>query len=101
APGAGRASPAFPRGTAARVGTVGPQRLAVPCLLVGGESTDTSETAIQTRLLQRANEQLADDEALVCDRGFPLRQLQTVGIQRYVVRAPVNFTARRAALPAY
>src|SRR4029450_12591700 len=41
------------------------------------------------------------DEALVCDRGFPLRQLQAAGIQRYVVRAPVHFTARRAALPAY
>jgi hypothetical protein len=98
---AGKALPAIPLGLAARVGTVGTQRLAVPCLLVRGESTDTSETAIQTRLLQRANEQLADDEALVCDRGFPLRQLQTVGIQRSVVRAPVNFTARRAALPAY
>ena len=98
---AGKAFPDIPLGIAARVGTVGTQRLAVPCLLVRGESTDTSETALQTRLLQRANEQLADDEALVCDRGFPLRQLQTVGIQRYVVRAPVNFTARRAALPAY
>ena len=98
---AGKALPAIPLGLAARVGTVGTQRLAVPCLLVRGESTDTSETALQTRLLQRANEPLADDEALVCDRGFPLRQRQTVGIQRYVVRAPVNFTARRAALPAY
>src|SRR4030095_15639271 len=95
---AGKALPAIPLGIAARVGTVGTQRLAVPCLLVRGESTDTSEPALQTRLLQRANEQLADDAALVCDRGFPLRQLQTVGIQRYVVRAPVNFTARRAAL---
>jgi hypothetical protein len=26
--------------------------------------------------------------------------LQAAGIQRYVVRAPINFTARRAALPA-
>src|SRR4029434_3631799 len=95
---AGKALPAIPLGIAARVGTVGTQRLAVPCLLVRGEPTDTTQTRIQTRLLQRANEQLADDEALVCDRGFPLRQLQTVGIQRYVVRAPVNFTARRAAL---
>jgi hypothetical protein len=68
---AGKALPAIPLGIAARVGTVGTQRLAVPCLLVRGESTDTSETALQTRLLQRANEQLADDEALVCDRGFP------------------------------
>jgi hypothetical protein len=96
---AGKALPAIPLGIAARVGTVGTQRLAVPCLLVRGEPTETSETALQLRLLQRANAQLAADEALVCDRGFALRQLQTVGIQRYVVRAPVNFTARRAALP--
>ncbi len=98
---AGKALPAIPLGIAARVGTVGTQRLAVPCLLVRGEPTETSATDFPTRLLQRAHAPLADDEALVCDRGFPLRQLQTVGIQRYVVRAPVNFTARRAALPAY
>jgi hypothetical protein len=98
---AGKALPAIPLGIAARVGTVGTQRLAVPCLLVRGETTDTSEADLQTRLLQRVKEQLAADEALVCDRGFPLRQLQALGIQRYVVRAPVNFTARRVALPAY
>jgi len=98
---AGKALPAIPLGIAARVGTVGTQRLAVPCLLVRSEPTDTRETDLQTRLLQRAHEQLADDEALVCDRGFPLRQLHAAGIQRDVVRAPVNFTARRAALPAY
>ena len=93
--------PALPLGIAARVGTVGTQRLAVPCLLVRSEATDTSEVDLQCRLLQRANAQLAVDEALVCDRGFPLRQLQEAGVQRYVVRAPGNFTARRATLPAY
>src|ERR687887_1620776 len=98
---AGRALPAIPLGIAARVGTVGTQRLAVPCLLVRGEATDTSEADLQFRLLQRANEQLAVDEALVCDRGFPLRQLYEAGVQRYGVRAPVNVTARRATLPAY
>ena len=98
---AGKAFPAMPLGLAARVGTVGTQRLAVPCLLVRGEPTETRETDLQMRLLQQANEQLADDEALVCDRGFPLRQLQAAGMQRYVVRTPVNFTARRATLPAY
>src|SRR3989442_3049073 len=41
---AGKALPAIPLGIAARVGTVGTQRLAVPCLLVRGEPTDTSET---------------------------------------------------------
>jgi hypothetical protein len=98
---AGKALPAIPLGIVARVGTVGTQRLAVPCLLVRGEATDTSEADLQFRLLQRANEQREADEALVCDRGFPLRQLQEAGLQRYVVRAPVNFTARRATLPAY
>ena len=98
---AGKALPAIPLGIAARIGTVGTQRLAVPCLLVRSEATDTSEVDLQFRLLQHANAQLAVDEALVCDRGFPLRQLQEAGVQRYVVRAPVNFTARRATLPAY
>src|SRR5262245_8933180 len=97
---AGKALPALPLGIAARVGTVGTQRLAVPCLLVRSEPTDTSEADLQMRLRQRATAQLAPDEALVCDRGLPLRQLQAAGIQRDVVRAPVNFPARRAALPA-
>src|SRR5215468_627653 len=98
---AGKALPAIPLGIAARVGTVGTQRLAVPCLLIRGEPTETSETALQLRLLQQTNAQLATDEALVGDRGFPLRQLQAAGSQRYVVRAPVNCTARRATLPTY
>jgi hypothetical protein len=98
---AGKALPAIPLGIAARIGTVGPQRLAVPCLLVRSEATDPSEVDLQFRLLQHANAQLAVDEARVCDRGFPLRQLQEAGVQRYVVRAPVNFTARRATLPPY
>ena len=97
---AGQAIPAMPLGIAARVGTVGTQRLAIPCLLVRSEPTATSATDLQTRLLQRVNAQLADDAALVCERGCPLRQLQAAGIPRYVVRAPVNFTARRAARPA-
>src|SRR5215216_6493111 len=69
---AGKALPAIPLGIAARVGTVGTQRLAVPCLLIRGEPTNTSETALQLGLLQRTTAQLAADEALVCDRGFPL-----------------------------
>src|SRR5262245_41641986 len=90
---AGKALPAIPLGIAARVGTVGTQRLALPCLRVRGEPTETSETALPTRLRQRVNEPRAADEALVCARGFPLRQLQAAGMHRYVVRAPVNFTA--------
>src|SRR5919197_2293504 len=48
---AGKALPAIPVGIAARVGSVGAQRLAVPCLLVRSEETDVSEATLQTRLL--------------------------------------------------
>jgi hypothetical protein len=98
---AGKALPAIPVGIAARVGTVGTQRLAVPYLLVRPETPDPREADLQRRLLQQVNEQLAEDEAVVCDRGFPLRQIQAAGIQRSVVRGPVNFTARRAVLAPY
>ena len=98
---AGKALPAIPVGIAARVGSVGAQRLAVPCLVVRSEGTDASEAPLQTRLLQKVQAKLADDEAIVCDRGFPLAQLQAAGIPRYVSRGPINFTARRAVLPAY
>ena len=88
-------------GLAARVGSVGAQRLAVPCLLGRSEGTDAREPTLQTRLLHKVQEKLADDEALVCDRGLPLRQSQAAGILRYVARGPINFPARRAVLPAY
>src|SRR5215831_15609153 len=73
---AGKALPAIPLGIAARVGSVDTQRLAVPYLLVRSEGTEASEVTWQTRLLQKVQEKLADDEAGVCDRGFPLMQIQ-------------------------
>jgi len=98
---AGKALPAIPFGIAARVGSVGPQRLGIPCLFVRGEPTDQSEDDLQVRLLKQASDLLAEDEAIVCDRGFPLAQLQAAGVKRYVGRGPVNFTARRGCLPDY
>jgi hypothetical protein len=79
---------------------VGAQRLAVPCLLVRSEGTEASAATLQTRLLQKGQAKLADDEAIVCDRGVPLMQSQAAGIPRYVSRGPINCTARRAVLPA-
>ena len=98
---AGKALPAIPVGIAARIGAVGAQRLAVPCLLVRSEGTEASEAPLHTRLLHKVQAKLADDEAVVCDRGFPLMQIPAAGISRYVSRGPINFTARRAVLPAY
>lgn len=98
---AGKALAAIPVGIAAGVGSVGQQRLALPRLLVRAEPTAPSAAALQARLLQQTQEGLAPDEAVVTDRGFPLAQIQAAGLTRYVARGPVNFTARRAALPPY
>jgi hypothetical protein len=87
---AGKALPAIPVDIVARVGSVGAQRLAVPCLLVRSEGTEASAATLQTRLLQKVQAKLADDEAIVCDRGFPLMQIQAAGIPRYVSRGPIN-----------
>jgi hypothetical protein len=98
---AGKALPAIPLGITARVGSVGTQRLAIPCLLVRAEADEPGEPALQRRLLQQTQARLAADEVLVTDRGFPLAQIHAAGITRYVSRGPTNFTARRAALPTY
>lgn len=98
---AGKALPAIPLGLTARVGSVGSQRLAIPCLLVRTAAEEPGEPALQRRLLQQTQALLAADEVLVTDRGFPLAQIHAAGITRYVSRGPTNFTARRATLPAY
>ena len=86
---AGKALPAIPLGIAARVGTVGTQRLAVPCLLVRGEPTDTSETDLQTRLLQRANERLA-----------ATKRWSAIGDSPSASSRPPGFNAMSSALPS-
>ncbi len=100
-PAAGKALPAISLGVLVRVGSVDQQRLPVPSAFVRAESDDQSEADLQLRLLQQASALLAPDEALVRDRGFPLTQVQAAEIARFVVRAPKNFTARRAFLPQY
>lgn len=98
---AGQAKPAIPVGIAARVGVVGEQRFALPCLLLRPDPADPSEAALQRRLLTETGRQLAENELLVCDAGFPVSQLLAAGVPRFLVRGAKNFTARRAYLPTY
>ena len=63
---------AIPVGIAARIGSVGTQRLALPCLLVRTTADEPGEAALQRELLHQTQALLATDEALVTDRGFPL-----------------------------
>jgi hypothetical protein len=98
---AGKALPAIPVGIVARVGTVGEQRFALPCLLLRPDPADPSETVLQRRLLEAISPQLAPNEVLVCDAGFPISYLLEAGVPRFLVRGAKNFTARRAYLPEY
>jgi hypothetical protein len=98
---AGKALPAIPVGIGARVGRVGEQRFALPCLLLRSDPADPSEAALQRRLLEAIGPQLAPNEVLVCDAGFPVSYLLEAGVPRFLVRGAKNFTARRAYLPEY
>jgi hypothetical protein len=98
---AGKALPAIPVGLVARVGSIGTQRLGVPLAFVRAEAADPSTTAHERALLGAAVRAAADRDALVCDAGFEIRQLQEAGATRYVVRAAKNVTGRRAGLADY
>ncbi|MDP9372077.1 MAG: hypothetical protein M3Q65_06425 [Chloroflexota bacterium] len=96
-----RALPAIPLGLVAGVGSVGPQRLALPRAFVRADPADPAPRAHERRLIREAVRQCAADEALVLDGGFGVALLQEEGAARYVVRAAKNATFRRAAPPPY
>jgi hypothetical protein len=98
---AGKALPAIPVGIVARVGSVGTQRLGLPLAFVRAAMADPSTAAHERALVRAAVQAMADADALVCDAGFEIRQLQEAGATRYVVRAAKNVTGRRAALAEY
>ena len=91
--------PAIPIGLVARVGRVGTQRLGVPLVLVRADTADPRPAAHERALLKAAVPAAADDDALVLDAGFAIRQRREAGATSYVVRAAKNVTARRAVLP--
>jgi hypothetical protein len=98
---ADRALPAVVLGVVGSVGSVQGQRLALPRLLLRPEAGDTTDAALERRLVQRIAPLLEKDEALVVDAGFALCELLACGISGFVARQAKNFTARRNGLPAY
>lgn len=98
---AGKARPAIPVGSVARVGSVGSQRLGLPLAWVRADAAEPSP-AVHHRALVRAAVAVADaGDALVVDGGFGVRLLQEAGAPAFVARVAKNCTARRAQLPAY
>jgi hypothetical protein len=98
---AGRALPAIPLGLVARVGSVGPQRLAVPLAFVRADARDPRTGTHERLLVREAVRRCAADEVLVLDAGFGVALLQEEGAARYVVRAAKNATFRRATPRPY
>lgn len=100
-PPAGKALPAVVLAIIARVGSVNGQRVAIVTDLVRADPDNPSETSLRTRVLLQTAQTLGEDEMPVLDAGFKIRELQAANLPRYLVRLPVNFTARRHVLPPY
>lgn len=98
---AAKALPAVVFGMVGRVGRVGQQRMALLTDLIRADLTDPAETALKNKLLQQVALKLDDDEMPVFDAGFKLKALYAAGLDRFVLRLPKNFTARRNFLPEY
>lgn len=94
-PAAQRALPAVIMGIVGDVGELGGQRLALPRAFERVHPHDGREARLWVSLLGRVKRHLADDEIAVLDAGVKVQDVQSAGIDRYVVRLPTNFTARR------
>jgi len=92
---AGKALPAVIMGVVGTTGSLHGQRLAVPQEFLRVKHDDPSEQGLQIALLKQVGRKLAADEAAVMDAGFKLKAVQEAQVQRYVLRLPKNFTARR------
>jgi len=98
---ADKALPAVVFGMVGRVGRVGQQRMALLTDLIRADLTDSSKTALQSKLLKQVAQNLGEDEMPVLDAGFKLKALFQAGLDRFVLRLAKNFTARRNFLPEY
>jgi hypothetical protein len=94
-PGANRALPAVIFGVVGEVGEIGGQRMACPRTFERVHPKDPSETRLWRDLLRSVRRWLAGDEVPIMDAGVKVSDVQEAGLERYVLRLAVNFTARR------
>ena len=94
-PAANRALPAVIFGVIGEVGQVGGQRLACPLAFERVHPKNPGESRLWQDLLRWARRHLAPDDVAVMDAGVKLAEVQTAGLERYLVRLATNFTARR------
>jgi len=94
-PGANRALPAEIFGVIGEVGEIGGQRLACPRAFKRVHPKDPGEKQLWQTLLGWFQRRLAPDEVAVMDAGVKPANVQTVQIERYLLRLVTNFNARR------
>lgn len=100
-PAAQRALPAVIMGIVGEVGELGGQRLALPRAFERVHPHDGREARLWASLLGQVKHHLANDEIAVLDAGVKIQDVHSAGIERYVLRLPTNFTARRNAPAPY
>ena len=90
---AGKALPAIELGLLVRIGLILEKR--IPLLLGWVRGGDT------VSLLEAAKGQRTAQDVLVADRQVTIKHLALTGIEQFVVRAPVDFTARTRKIAPY
>jgi hypothetical protein len=100
-PAANRALPAVIFGIVGEVGEINGQRLALPRAFERVHPKDHSEKHLWQTMLKNAKKGLKLDEIAVIDAGMKISDLQEAGIDRFVLRLAINFTARRNYLPEH
>lgn len=86
-------------GVLVEVGQVGKQRVPLLKRLLRPSQSPLSQAEFQGEMLQAVAQQLERHEVLVPDGGVSLRAVQEAGVARFVLRLPLNCTARRNELP--
>jgi hypothetical protein len=94
-PAANRALPAVIFGIIGMVGQIGEQRLACPLAFERVHPRDPRESRLWQDLLAWVKPHLGEKDVAVINAGVKLADVQAAGIERYVLRLPTNFTARR------
>ena len=90
---AGKALPAIELGLLVRIGLVLGKRIPLLLGLVRGGDT--------LALLEAAKPQMTPQDVLVADRQVTIQHLDRAGISQFVVRAPIDFTARTKEIAPY
>jgi hypothetical protein len=96
-----KALPAISLGMIAKVGSVGPLRLATIRAIVCQEADDLSQKALRQLTVQRVKELLQPRQAAILDAEFTPEELLAANIGDFVVRGASNFAARRNFLADY